>query len=72
MEWDLLKVIMVFLTEKDVGSGYSFEGKNKVIVSNWEGVFTTNDGDQLTFKGRDMNREGKFVVIERYLLTEIS
>ena len=61
-----LKVIMVFPDGKNVGSGYSFEGKNRVIVSNWEGVFTTNDGDQLTFKGRDMNKEGKFVVLRTY------
>ncbi|HEU4481482.1 MAG TPA: hypothetical protein VFR65_00360 [Nitrososphaeraceae archaeon] len=51
---------------KTVGSGNSFEGKNRVIISNWEGVFTTNDGEQLTFKGRDMNKMGKFVVLRTY------
>jgi hypothetical protein len=34
-----------------------------------EGVFTTNnddDGEQIAFKGRDMNKNGKFVVIRTY------
>ena len=51
---------------KNVASGNSFEGKNRVIISNWEGVFTTNDGEQLTFKGRDINKMRNFVVIRTY------
>ena len=51
---------------KNVASGNSFEGKNRVIISNWEGVFTTNEGEQLTFKGRDINKMGNFVVIRTY------
>jgi hypothetical protein len=51
---------------KNVGSGNSFEGKNGIIISNWEGVFTTNEGEQLTFKGLDMNKRGKFVVLRTY------
>ena len=51
---------------KTVGSGNSFEGKNRVIISNWEGVFTTNEGEQVTFKGRDMNKMGKIVVLRTY------
>lgn len=53
---------------KNVGSGNSFQGTNGVIISNWEGVFTTNDddGEQLAFKGRDMNKNGKFVVLRTY------
>ena len=42
---------------KTIGSGNSFQGPNGVIISNWEGVFTTNnddDGEQIAFKGRDM------------------
>src|ERR671910_1471581 len=52
---------------KTIGSGNSFQGPNGVIISNWEGVFTTNnddyDGEQIAFKGRDMNKNGKIVVI---------
>ena len=51
---------------KNVASGSSFEGKNRVIISNWEGVFTTNEGEQVTFKGRDMNKIGKIVVLRTY------
>ena len=53
---------------KNIGSGNSFQGINGVIISNWEGVFTTNDndGEQLTFKGRDMNKNGKFVGLRTY------
>ena len=52
---------------KIVGSGNSFQGKNGVIISDWEGVFTTNDDkEQLTFKGRDMNKSDKFVVLRTY------
>lgn len=51
---------------KNVASGNSFEGKNRVIISNWEGVFTTNEGERVTFKGRDMNKIGKIVVLRTY------
>ena len=51
---------------KNVASGSSFEGKNRVMISNWEGVFTTNEGEQVTFKGRDMNKMGKIVVLRTY------
>ena len=53
---------------KNTGSGNSFQGPNGVIISNWEGVFTTNndDGEQITFKDHDMNKNGKFVVIRTY------
>jgi len=56
-----------FLDGKNVGSGNSFQGTIGVIISNWEGVFTSNDdGEQIAFKGRDMNKNGKFVVIRTY------
>jgi hypothetical protein len=51
---------------KNTGSGNSFQGPNGVIISNWEGVFTTNEGEQVTFKGRDMNKMGKIVVLRTY------
>lgn len=54
---------------KNVGSGNSFQGKNGVIISNWDGVFTTKEGDQLIFKGRDMNKNNKFVVLRTYFTT---
>jgi hypothetical protein len=55
-----------FPNGKNIGSGNSIKVKNGVIISNWEGVFTTNDEEQLTFKGRDMNKNEKFVAIRTY------
>jgi hypothetical protein len=54
---------------KNIGSGNSFQGPNGVIISNWEGMFTTNTYEQLAFKGRDMNKNGKFVVLRTYSTT---
>ena len=44
-----------FTDGKNTGSGNSFQGTNGVIISNWEGVFTTNnddddDGEQIALK----------------------
>jgi hypothetical protein len=65
--WDgIIKGYNGFPDGKNVGSGNSFEGKNGIIISNWEGVFTTNEEDHLTFKGLDMNKMGKFVVLRTY------
>ena len=65
--WDgTVKGYNGFPDGKNIGSGNSFKGKNGIIISNWDGVFTTKDGDQITFKGRDMNKDGKFVVIRTY------
>ena len=55
-----------FPNGKNIGSGNSIKGKNGVIISNWEGVFTTNDEEQLTCKGRDMNKNEKVVAIRTY------
>jgi hypothetical protein len=50
------------------GSGNSYIHSNSgVTISHWEGVFDTEDDkEQLTFKGRDMNKNQKFVVIRTY------
>ena len=46
------------------GSGRSYIHNNgNVTISHWEGVFDTQDKEQLTFKGRDVNKNGKFVVL---------
>ena len=69
--WTGIKGYNGFPDGKNTGSGNSFQGPNGVIISNWEGVFTTNDDEdedeeQIAFKGRDMNKNGKFVVIRTY------
>jgi hypothetical protein len=47
------------------GSGRSFIHDNGITISHWEGIFNGED-EQLTFKGRDMNKNGKFVVLRTY------
>jgi hypothetical protein len=49
-----------------VGAGTSVQGKNGVTISHWEGIFTTSDGLELSFKGRDMSKNNKFVVLRTY------
>src|SRR5919197_5756257 len=49
------------------GSGRSYIHNNSSItISHWEGVFDTEDKEQLTFKGQDMNKNGKFVVLRTF------
>lgn len=54
-----------------VGSGRSFiHNNNGIIISHWQGEFKTEDNEeeeqQLTFKGRDVNKNGKFIVLRTY------
>jgi hypothetical protein len=52
-----------FPSGKASGSGRSFIHNN---VSHWEGVLNTEDRQELAFKGRDVNKNGKFVVLRTY------
>ncbi len=55
-----------FPNGKASGSEFSLIHSNGISISNWQGIFTTNSGQQITFKGRDMNKNGKFVVLRTY------
>jgi hypothetical protein len=49
------------------GSGRSYIHNNgSITISHWEGVLDTENKEQLTFKGRDVNKNGKFVVLRYY------
>lgn len=61
-----LKGFNGFPDGKKMGSGNSVQGKNGVKISHWQGVFTTSDGQELLFKGRDMSKNNKFVVLRTY------
>ena len=54
-----------FPSGRAAGSGRSFIHDNGITISHWEGIFSAED-EQLTFKGRDMNKNGKFVVLRTY------
>ena len=62
-----LKGFNGFPDGKKVGSGNSIKGKNGVTISRWQGVFTTSDGQELSFTGHDMSKSNKFVVHRTYL-----
>jgi hypothetical protein len=55
-----------FPSGKALGSGKSLIHSNGISLSIWQGVFTTSNGEQISFKGRDVNKNGKFVVLRTY------
>jgi hypothetical protein len=56
-----------FPSGKATGSGRSLIHDNGITISSWQGVFTTEeDGQEVTFKGRDINKNGKFIVLRTY------
>jgi len=61
-----IKGIIPFPNGKASGSGISLIHSNGISISNWQGMFTTHNGEQIIFKGRDMNKNGKFVVLRTY------
>jgi hypothetical protein len=55
-----------FPNGKASGSGTSLIHSNGISLSSWQGIFTTNSGEQITFKGKDVNKNSKFVVLRTY------
>jgi hypothetical protein len=56
-----------FPSGRAVGSGRSFIHDNGITISHWQGEFKTEGKKhELTFKGRDVNKNGKFVVLRTY------
>src|SRR5215469_1548275 len=56
-----------FPSGKAKGSGRSYIHTNGITISHWQGEFTTEDQqEKLTFKGRDINKNDKFVVLRTY------
>ena len=52
-----------------MGSGHSFiHDNNGIIISHWQGDFRAEGKEEeyMTFKGRDVNKNGKFVVLRTY------
>ena len=58
-----------FPSGKAVGSGLSYiHDNNGIIISHWQGEFKTEGKKEeyMTFKGRDVNKNDKFVVLRTY------
>ena len=66
-----IKGINPFPSGKALGSGISLIHNNGITISNWQGKFTTNSGEQITFMGRDMNKNDKFVVLRTYFTNSL-
>ena len=49
-----------------------YKGKMGVTISHWQGVFTTSDGQELLFKGRDMSKITNLLYFELILLIQIN
>jgi hypothetical protein len=53
-----------------MGSGHSYiHDNNGIIISHWQGEFRMDGKEEeeyMTFKGRDVNKNGKFVVLRTY------
>lgn len=55
-----------FPSGKASGSGSSLIHSNGISISSWQGIFATNCREVIRFKGRDVNKNGKFVVLRTY------
>lgn len=56
-----------FPSGRVTGSGRSHIHNNGITISHWQGEFKTDKEEQvLIFKGRDVNKNGKFVVLRTY------
>ena len=62
-----IKGYNLFPSGRASGSGSSYIHSNSgIAISHWEGVFDTEDKEHLTFKGRDVNKNEKFIVLRTY------
>lgn len=48
------------------GHGKSLIFENGISISNWRGIFKTDNGIELTFLGKDTSKSGKFYVLRTF------
>jgi hypothetical protein len=48
------------------GHGNSIIFKNGISISNWQGIFTTDKGQKISFVGKDASKNGKFYVLRTW------
>ena len=52
------------------GHGNSMIYKNGISISNWQGVFTTDQGQKISFVGKDASKNGKFYVLRTWFTND--
>ena len=48
------------------GHGNSMIYKNGISISNWQGIFTTDQRQKISFVGKDASKNGKFYVLRTW------
>ncbi len=48
------------------GHGNSMIYKNGVSISSWQGIFTTDKGQKISFVGKDASKNGKYYVLRTW------
>src|SRR4051794_10332982 len=57
-----VKGIDLFPNGRVEGKGNSLLFSNGISISNWQGTFTTEEGKEISFIGKDTNKHGKCFV----------
>ena len=52
------------------GNGNSLIFGNGISISNWQGIFTTEKGQEISFIGKDVSKNGKFYVLRTFFTNE--
>lgn len=53
------------------GYGNSVIFKNGISISNWQGIFTTQKGQKISFVGKDVSKNGKFYVLRTWFTDDM-
>jgi hypothetical protein len=48
------------------GHGNSVIFENGISISNWQGIFTIENGQEISFIGKDTSKNGKYYVLRTY------
>lgn len=48
------------------GKGNSKVFANRISISNWQGIFTTEKGQEISFIGRNVSKNGRFYVLRTF------
>ena len=48
------------------GHGHSVIFENGISISNWQGILTIENGQEISFVGKDTSKNGKYYVLRTY------